>query len=464
MSQQKRREQLEKISNSQKEEQDKNRRDELEKEFLKCQKRGQMHTNSMMNWINKHQNKADPKAKEMYRYLPEERRKHIELTLLFEKFDNDGSKALDFIEVFRMFTKYGIFITKKELLDFFKVVDQNKDFSLNLQEFKACYLDSAARDIFAKIMKQLIERTQLTEEEINAALNQMNELNNQNNNNQNQNPIPALPKSFQGVISLLTYLNTRDEIKDKLTSKSVNIYEQINNLKQLIELSNKIDVVQKVEIERKIKIKKSSEDRLNKFKNQLKQIKDRAIQTGQMMAEEELRQKNSAFLITVLPQRKYKYNYKSENKFKKIIPNKQEELHLPRYSDQKVNQFYEYMNINIPDQLKNINNRIWTKLFENNQQLDIILQKNRKNQLESQRTDRLKQKIKQTLDNLQANFETDFDSEANRKPTLESPQEKQSTQFPNFFTSRNLMSQTSEDFRTAKTQRMPPGSSKLSFH
>ena len=49
--------------------------------------------------------------------------------------------------------RYGIFITKKELLDFFKVVDQNKDFSLNLQEFKACYLDSAARDIFAKIMK-----------------------------------------------------------------------------------------------------------------------------------------------------------------------------------------------------------------------------------------------------------------------------------------------------------------------
>lgn len=34
------------------------------------------------------------------------KRKHIELTLLFEKFDNDGSKALDFIEVYRMFRKY----------------------------------------------------------------------------------------------------------------------------------------------------------------------------------------------------------------------------------------------------------------------------------------------------------------------------------------------------------------------
>ena len=40
------------------------------------------------------------------------------------------------------------------------------------------------------------------------------------------------------------------------------------------------------------------------------------------MAVDELRQKNSAFLITVLPQRRYKYNYKSENKFKKITPNK----------------------------------------------------------------------------------------------------------------------------------------------
>lgn len=32
-----------------------------------------MHTTPMMSWINKHQNKIDPKAKEMYRYFPEER-------------------------------------------------------------------------------------------------------------------------------------------------------------------------------------------------------------------------------------------------------------------------------------------------------------------------------------------------------------------------------------------------------
>lgn len=102
-----------------------------------------------MNWLNKRQNKENPKAKEMYRYLPEERMRHIELTLLFEKFDKDGSKALDFIEVFRMFQKYGIFLSKDELVAFFKVVDINKDFSLNLEEFKACYLDPEAKSIFA---------------------------------------------------------------------------------------------------------------------------------------------------------------------------------------------------------------------------------------------------------------------------------------------------------------------------
>lgn len=56
-----------------KEEEDRQRRDELEREFLKCQKRGQMHTTPIMSWINKHQNRIDPKAKEMYRYFPEER-------------------------------------------------------------------------------------------------------------------------------------------------------------------------------------------------------------------------------------------------------------------------------------------------------------------------------------------------------------------------------------------------------
>lgn len=58
--------------------------------------------------------------------------------------------------------RYGIFLSREELLDFFKVVDINKDFSLNLSEFKSCYLDKDAKEIFAKIMKQLAQRTNLT--------------------------------------------------------------------------------------------------------------------------------------------------------------------------------------------------------------------------------------------------------------------------------------------------------------
>lgn len=80
-------------------------------------------------------------------------------------------------------------------------------------------------------MKQLKERTQLTDEEINAALEEMNELTQKDSNASNQNPIPALPNSFQGVISLLTYLNTRDELKEKLTSKQIHISEKNMSLK-----------------------------------------------------------------------------------------------------------------------------------------------------------------------------------------------------------------------------------------
>lgn len=65
---------------------------------------------------------------------------------MFKKFDSDDSNALDFIEVFRMFNKYGFYITKEELMKYFKIVDLNKDYSLNLDEFKACMLDKQAKE------------------------------------------------------------------------------------------------------------------------------------------------------------------------------------------------------------------------------------------------------------------------------------------------------------------------------
>ena len=45
-----------------------------------------------------------------------------------------------------MFNKYGFFITKEELMKYFKIVDLNKDYSLNLDEFKACMLDKQAKE------------------------------------------------------------------------------------------------------------------------------------------------------------------------------------------------------------------------------------------------------------------------------------------------------------------------------
>lgn len=78
---------------------------------------------------------------------------------MFKKFDSDDSNALDFIEVFRMFNKYGFFITKEELMKYFKIVDLNKDYSLNLDEFKACMLDKQAKEQFSQIMKELSKRT-----------------------------------------------------------------------------------------------------------------------------------------------------------------------------------------------------------------------------------------------------------------------------------------------------------------
>jgi Ca2+-binding EF-hand superfamily protein len=44
-----------------------------------------------------------------------------------------------------MFNKYGFFITREELVGFFEIVDLNRDFSLNLEEFKACMLDDKAK-------------------------------------------------------------------------------------------------------------------------------------------------------------------------------------------------------------------------------------------------------------------------------------------------------------------------------
>lgn len=46
-----------------------------------------------------------------------------------------------------MFNKYGFCITREELISFFHIVDQNKDWSLNLEEFKACMLDEKAKNV-----------------------------------------------------------------------------------------------------------------------------------------------------------------------------------------------------------------------------------------------------------------------------------------------------------------------------
>jgi Ca2+-binding EF-hand superfamily protein len=71
---------------------------------------------------------------------------------LFREFDKDGSNSLEKAELYGLFQKYGIAVSREELEHFFALVDRNHDSSLTLDEFKVCLQDPTANAYFREIM------------------------------------------------------------------------------------------------------------------------------------------------------------------------------------------------------------------------------------------------------------------------------------------------------------------------
>jgi len=94
-----------------------------------------------IQWMRKRfSDRASPK----YRSTSKELRKHEELENLFRKFDDDNSGTLDVNEIYQMFIRHGINVSKDKLRELFSEVNPKKKGELTLEEFKDFSLNPSA--------------------------------------------------------------------------------------------------------------------------------------------------------------------------------------------------------------------------------------------------------------------------------------------------------------------------------
>ena len=75
---------------------------------------------STQNWLRK---RYPNKTKEKYLYSDQERVRCQEIIDIFQKFDEDGSGTLEIEEIYEMFRKIGLNMSKNEVYQIFSIVD-----------------------------------------------------------------------------------------------------------------------------------------------------------------------------------------------------------------------------------------------------------------------------------------------------------------------------------------------------
>ncbi|CAD8139676.1 unnamed protein product [Paramecium octaurelia] len=206
-----------------------NANDNLEDEFdgltiekLSGIKRSILQSRDVHDWFKKRYN---DKVKKKYLYFPEEIKQQLEVKKIFQNFDQNKSNNLDMSELYEMFQKNGFKITEEQLQKFFKIVDKDRDNALNWSEFKNSAFNEQAAQVFYEIMKELRENME-KEQKLDSSS-------------------PAgkyMPFTFNNMISYLSYLASRDELKKAIDDTSISQLEKFKKYMEMINLNQTISV------------------------------------------------------------------------------------------------------------------------------------------------------------------------------------------------------------------------------
>ncbi|CAD8102508.1 unnamed protein product [Paramecium primaurelia] len=167
-----------------------------------------------MNWLK---NRFKNQVREKYILNEKELKEQIMMKAVFKSIDRDKSKFLDRSELYDMFKRYGINITKTKLKEFFKRIDQDEDDKLNWNDFKQALQNQEALQMFAELMRKVKESTekQGKQEELN-----------------------FIPLSFPNMIQYMNYCVLREELIQKINSNQLNNQQKIKQCKNLLSLED----------------------------------------------------------------------------------------------------------------------------------------------------------------------------------------------------------------------------------
>ncbi|CAK70220.1 unnamed protein product (macronuclear) [Paramecium tetraurelia] len=204
--------------------------DGLTIEKLSGIKRSVLQSRDVHDWFKKRYN---DKVKKKYLYFPEEIKQQLEVKKIFQNFDQNKSSIevkfnldnLDMSELYEMFQKNGFKITEEQSQKFFKIVDKDRDNALNWSEFKNSAFNEQAAQVFYEIMKELRENME-KEQKLDSSS-------------------PAgkyMPFTFNNMISYLSYLASRDELKKAIDDTSITQLEKFKKYMEMINLNSTISV------------------------------------------------------------------------------------------------------------------------------------------------------------------------------------------------------------------------------
>ncbi|CAD8201222.1 unnamed protein product [Paramecium pentaurelia] len=169
-----------------------------------------------IKWLR---NRYKSRVKDQYILYESELKEQNMMKAVFNSIDRDKSKFLDRSELYDMFIKYGINITKSKLKEFFKSIDEDEDDKLNWTDFKQALQNQEALNMFVQLMKKIREDYEI---------NQINPT----------QQLTFVPLSFPQMIQYMNYCVLREEIINKIESDNINNYQKHKQCVNLLTLED----------------------------------------------------------------------------------------------------------------------------------------------------------------------------------------------------------------------------------
>ncbi|CAD8105523.1 unnamed protein product [Paramecium primaurelia] len=169
-----------------------------------------------IKWLR---NRYKSRVKDQYILYESELKEQNMMKAVFNSIDRDKSKFLDRSELYDMFIKYGINITKSKLKEFFKSIDEDEDDKLNWTDFKQALQNQEALRMFVQLMKKIREDYEINQTDPSKQLT-------------------FVPLSFPQMIQYMNYCVLREEIIDKIESDNINNYQKHKQCVNLLTLED----------------------------------------------------------------------------------------------------------------------------------------------------------------------------------------------------------------------------------